>query len=204
MLPTVATHRSPVDIGILAVIPPELDAAKDALGILPTDRQLKQSANDTVYWRGAGRSALRGRDYSLVLAGIGAAGTSSAAALASQLVERYRPRVVLLVGIAAGMRGKVRIGDVVLSERVVAYEPAAVAVGKNGKRVVEPRPEIARVNHGLLQDAINYRPDPARLAAVFQRIQGAFPAAPRGKKKEWQEHVAAALTCRALATIASG
>jgi hypothetical protein len=60
------------------------------------------------------------------------------------------------------------------------------------------------VSHGLLQDAINYRPAPARLEAVFQRIQGAFPAAPRGKKKEWQEHVAAALTCRAQATIASG
>ena len=33
---------------------------------------------------------------------------------------------LLMVGIAAGIRAKCRIGDVILSERVTAYEPAAI------------------------------------------------------------------------------
>lgn len=193
--------REPVDIGILTVIPPELAAAKEALGLRAS---VKRDVNDTIYWHGVVRSELRGCDYSVVLAGIGWAGNPSASALATQMIERFKPGVVLLMGIAAGMRGKVRIGDVVLSERVVAYEPAALNVGKDGTREVQNRPDITRVSHGLQQDVLHYQPDTKRLKERFERLQGVFPAPPRGKKKEWKEHVASSITCRLQETIASG
>ena len=196
-----ASVRERVDIGILTVIPPELDAARSALGSL---KRVKEEPGGTVYWHGVVRSTLRECDYTVVLAGIGAAGTSSTASLASQMIERYRPSVVLLVGIAAGMRGKVRIGEVVLSERVVAYEMEALVADKDGVRTVEPRPEMSRVSHGILQDMINYQPDAKRLTLLFKRIEGTFPRAPRGKKKAWQGHVASSVTCKAQVTIASG
>jgi nucleoside phosphorylase len=192
---------APVDICILTVIPPELDAARDALGPL---QRVKEDLHDTITWHGAVRSELRGCDYTVVLAGIGAAGNASASALASQLIERYRPTVFLLMGIAAGMRGKVRIGEVVLSERVVAYELAALAVGADGERRVEPRPEISRVSHGLQQDVLNYRLEAKRLTERFTCLQGEFPAAPRGQKKVWQEHVASSVSWRSQVTLASG
>ncbi len=194
--------RKPVDIGILTVIPPELDAAKSALG--PLEEPEKEGPNDTIYVRGAVRSVRRGRDYTFVLAGIGAAGNPNAAALTAQLIERYRPSVVLLMGIAAGMRGKVRIGEVVLSERVVAYEPAALVVGKDGTHQVQPRPDITRVPHGLLQDALHYQPDPLRLVEIFERIRGTFPPVPGGQEDVWRQHVASSIECRRQVTIASG
>jgi nucleoside phosphorylase len=188
--------RKPVDIGILTVIPPELDAAKSALA--PLQRE-KDGPNDTVYWRGAVRSAVRECEYTFVLAGIGTAGNSSAAALATQMIERYRPNVVLLMGIAAGMRGKARIGEVVLSERVVAYEHAALVRGQG-----QPRPDITRVPPGPKQDALNYQPDALRLAKLFARIQGAFPPAPAGQENVWRQCVASSIECRKQVTLASG
>jgi hypothetical protein len=47
---------SRADIGVLTVIPPELDAALKALGGL--ERMLKEEAPDAVYWRGSVRSEL--------------------------------------------------------------------------------------------------------------------------------------------------
>jgi nucleoside phosphorylase len=191
----------PVDVAILTIIPPELRAAQDALGRL---QRVKEGPHDTIFWHGAVRSALRQCDYSVALAAIGSAGTASAAALATQMIERYRPSVVLLVGIAAGMRGKVRIGEVVLSERVVAYELAALTVGKDGAPAVEHRPEVTRIHHGIQQDVLNYQPGSQRLAELFARIQGVFPEAPRGKKKEWREQVVSTVSCKSQVTIASG
>src|SRR4051812_45903700 len=121
--------REPVDIGILTVIAPEFDAAREALGDLK--RMPKERFNDPIYYRGTVHSELCGRDYTVVLAAIDTAGNSDAAAFTAQLIERCHPRVVLLMGIAAGFRGKVRIGEVVFSERVVAYEKAALVIGRD-------------------------------------------------------------------------
>jgi nucleoside phosphorylase len=193
--------RESVDIGILTVIDPELDAATNALALSERD---KVELDDTIYLRGTVRSVLRGCDYTVVLAGIGTAGNPSAAALAAQMIERYHPRVMLLMGIAAGVRGKVRIGEVVLSERVVAYEQAAWVAGKDGASQVQPRPDITRASHGLLQDALHYQPDPRRLTEIFERIKGTFPQAAEGQEDVWRQHVASSIECKKQVTIASG
>jgi nucleoside phosphorylase len=200
-MPTESTTPGNVDIGILTVIPPELNAVRSVLGKL---QRTKEGPNDTIYLRGSVRSELRERDYSFVLASIGSAGNASSSALATQMIERYRPSVVLLVGIAAGMRGKVRIGDVVLSERVVAYEHEALTVDGDGARGVEPRSKMPEVPWGILQDTSHYQPDGKRLSDVFARILGEFPPAPSGQEEEWRKHVASSVTCKAQVTIASG
>jgi len=51
---------------------------------------------------------------------IGGAGNPGAAAATASAIAQYDPRAVLLMGIAAGLRGKIRIGEVVLSERDLA------------------------------------------------------------------------------------
>jgi nucleoside phosphorylase len=191
-----------VDIGVLTVIPPELEAARAALGGL--SRRPKESAHDTVYWEGVVRSELCQREYGVVLAGIGGAGNPGAAALATQMMERFRPRILLLMGIAAGVRGKVKIGEVVLSERVVAYESLALVEAEDGSHRVQPRPEIPRVAHGVQQDVLNYRPDGKRLADRFGRIQGVFPVPPPGPQEDWSRYVVAEVACRPHVTIAAG
>jgi nucleoside phosphorylase len=109
---------------------------------------------------------------------------------------------VLLMGIAAGVRGKVRIGDVVLSERVVAYEPAALVRSAGGSKM-EPRPEIDRAPHAMIQDVASYLAAPRRVREAVRKAVGEPPAAPAGKEEEFGEHVASSIAV-GLGTIASG
>lgn len=194
-------HGAPADVAVLTVIQPELFAALDALGI-GSDAYDKDEAG-TIYYRGVVRSARARRDYRVVLSCIGAAGNYDAAAAARDIVAWCKPAAVLLVGIAAGIRGKLKIGDVVLSDRVVAYEPAAAVVGPDGAPREERRPEIDRLPHGMNQDVVSYRPDSARLQEVFAKIHGELPLPRSGQEEDFREHVVTALAVRA-ATIASG
>jgi nucleoside phosphorylase len=189
-----------VDVAILTVIPVELEAVCLALGIgdaVPT--KADDGTND---FYATVRSEFAFRDYRVVLACIGGAGNPGAAVVAASLIARHRPRVLLLMGIAAGVRGKIRIGDVVLSDRVVAYEPAAL-VRAGGDSAMQPRPEIDRAPYGILQDVMAYRADPERLREVFARAGGEILVAPAGEEDLYREHVAGSITAR-LGTIASG
>lgn len=193
-----------VDVGVLTVIAPELGAARAALGL---GNQHKEKTDDgTAYWRGTVDSEVLGRPLQVVLTCIASAGNPTSAGATTRLLERYRPRAVILMGIAAGIRGKVRIGDVVLSERVVAYEPAALVRDAHG-RARQRRPDIDGLPHEMLQDVTAYLSEPPpheRLMAVFQSIGGVIPTAPRRQKTEYREHVIRRVAAPNLSTIASG
>ncbi|HEU4406638.1 MAG TPA: 5'-methylthioadenosine/S-adenosylhomocysteine nucleosidase [Polyangiaceae bacterium] len=188
-------------MAVLTVIAPELVAARAALGIVDTDRV--QDDDGTVYFRGQIHSTLRQEPYGVVLGCIGAAGNSGAAVATQAILERFRPKAFFLVGIAAGLRDKVRIGDVVLSDRVVAYEPAALVRSAQGESGSQARPEIDRTPYAMNQAVVSYRADRERLQTLFQRIGGAFPEAPDDKKEEYRRHVASAIHVQ-VGTIASG
>lgn len=191
-----------LDVAILTVIPTELFAVLDALGISNSGRE--KDALGTVYFRGSLRSQLTRRDYNLLVTCIGAAGNYDASAAVHDVIATHRPQVLLLMGIAAGIRGKVRIGEVVLSERIVTYESAAVVGSEDGRSSsTEHRPEIDRTPHLINQDVITYRPETSRLEARFRDIQGRFPTPPAGKEEEFRQHVVSTLTVRTT-TIASG
>jgi nucleoside phosphorylase len=193
-------QSQPGEVVILTVIPPELEAARRVLQI--SDDSREKAPDGTVYFHGAVRSALAKRDYAVTLTCIGGAGNPGTAAATSAAIVRYRPRAVLLMGIAAGVREKIRIGDVVLSDRVVAYEPAAMFPSMGGT-TEQPRPEIDRAPHTMIQDVVSYRPEPRRLRDAFMRAGGEIPTAPPGRPDEFRAYVASSITVR-QATIASG
>jgi nucleoside phosphorylase len=197
---SVQERDEPIDVVILTVIDAELDAARRALEIEDLDRD--KAGDGTIYFRGSVRSELNHRSYAIVLTCIGGPGTPGAAAATAGAIARYRPKAVVLMGIAAGVRDKVRIGEVVLSDRVVAYEPAELIRSATGTRA-QSRPEIVRAPHTMIQDAMSYRPEPSRLNRAFARAGGMVPTAPAGEENEFRVHVATAITAR-LGTIASG
>src|ERR1041384_4696163 len=193
-------HGGPVEIVILTVLPAELEAVRRVLQIATTS--CEWSEDHTAYFCGVVRSEQTGRDYGVALTCIGNASNPSAAVATANAIARYHPRALFLVGIAAGIRDKVRIGEVVLSDRVVAYEPAALVRSASGA-TIQPRPEIDRTPHTMIQDVVSYRAEPARLHGAFVRAGGMIPTAPHGRDDEFRAHVASAVTAR-IGTIASG
>ena len=194
------TQGASTDIVILTVISAEFEAARRVFQIKDDDR--RKAPDGTVYFRGVIRSERAQRDYTLVLTCIGGSGNPGAAAATASAIKAYDPRAVLLMGIAAGLRGKVRIGEVVLSDRVVAYEPAAL-IRSAGVATEHPRPEIERAPHAMIQDVVSYRMEPTRLRKAFARAGGIVPAAAAGREDEFRAYVANTITAR-QGTIASG
>jgi len=194
------------EIAVLTVIPEELKWAQKAFSIRP-NKDHRKAENGTNYWHGSVRSHIAKRDYSIVLTCIGYAGNYNSAAATSDVINEYGPKVVLLIGIAAGLRDKVKIGEVVLSERVVAYETAAIDTGEHGEEEFFPRPDMPRIEHMIEQDIAGYLASLSlsRIERKFRSLvlEGTYPTPSEGKEKEFRKHVATEAKIK-TATIASG
>lgn len=141
---------APTDILVLTALPVELEAARLAFEI-PEDTPPSKTEVGQNHWRTQLRSR-SGVRVTCTLATFGTAGNVEAAAQTATLLSEFQPKVVVMIGIAAGMRDKCALGDVVLAERVVAYEGAAVLEG--GTK--QSRPETFRSAFRLQQDLAAY------------------------------------------------
>ncbi|MFF4567684.1 tetratricopeptide repeat protein [Streptomyces sp. NPDC001435] len=95
----------------------------------------------------AERGRLAGTPWHIVLAEIGE-GTLNSATLTERLNTWLRPDVLLFVGIAAGLKDDIGIGDVVVATKVYA-----VHGGKQTPEGFRARPEAWRASHSLEQAA---------------------------------------------------
>ncbi len=154
-----ASRNAPVDALVLTALPVELGAVLLVFDAI--DQKPEKTESGTNYWFkalftvNAAKKSLR-----VAIACFGNAGNVDAAAETAMLLTKFKPKIVVMVGIAAGMRGKCLLGEVVFSERVIAYEGAALVTGPDGPREV-PRPESFRTPHATKQDVISYLANPA-------------------------------------------
>jgi nucleoside phosphorylase len=89
--------------------------------------------------------ASRGTRVAVVLGG---QGLVAAATTAQEVIAHFRPKVVLMVGVAGGIKD-VRVGDVVASTKVYGYE--------SGRAADEflPRPDVGISSYRLVQRAMH-------------------------------------------------
>lgn len=184
--------RTP-DVLILTALSVELAAARLALGIQDGTPH-HRSINGIHFWTTVVEK--QGSTFSCAVASLGSAGNVNAASITTQLLSELKPKLVLMMGIAAGLRGKMKLGDVVVSERVVYYEGAAALPGG----VLALRPEIQRPGISTQQDLSTY----FSTVSLPQRLQNQadalnFVIPPDSKAGE-----VAARVMVSPATIASG
>lgn len=95
-----------------------------------------------------------------------------AATLTKDAVRRFRPRFVILVGIAGGVGEEVKLGDVLIADQIVDYEHQKLT-----DKGPSPRDVVFRVGQRLLQEAQHLngwqrhikvpRPEPGIVRAHF-------------------------------------
>ncbi|AQS85926.1 MAG: hypothetical protein ABF876_09885 [Acetobacter aceti] len=181
------------DVLILTALPIELAAARLAFGIKDFS-QPRVSLNGIHFWS----TIVTRQDgpVSCVVASLGSAGNVTASSITSQLLSELKPKTVLMMGIAAGMRGKMTLGEVILSERIVYYEGSAALDGG----ILAARPEIHRPGLLTQQDLNTY----LATASLSERLQQQATTLGFAIPKESNAGEVAASLMVSPATIASG
>lgn len=185
----------PPDVLVLTALDVELAAAKQAFGIAE-DAEHATTENGLHIWKapvikGGGKTA------SCVVACFAGAGNVDAASLTSMLLGELKPANVMMLGIAAGLRDKCALGEVVLAERVVSYEGAALTEGDK----VEARPEITRLNIRVRQDVSSYL---SNRMALESRLKNSYKALGIEFPDDVETGPVASTFMPKTATIASG
>jgi nucleoside phosphorylase len=184
--------RRKFDVGIVTVLPVELKAVLAAVGGLPaeSDREDYLDRPERYWFRAIQRDGKR--PLSAVLTIVGRSRNVPCAIATERLLRIFPAKVMVLIGIAAGLRKKVRLGDVVGAERVIDYEHVrreletryAVRKGPGGRVVIgskktkidNQRPLHVNLAAGIETDVGLFTPDPGTLQKVFQDEMTKFDA----------------------------
>lgn len=111
------THEHLVDVVIVTALQIEMEAVRK----LPWDWTPDEALDDSQFFsRGSFES--RGKPCSAIAAVATRMGMVSASVLTSKLIQKFRPRLIVMPGICAGLRGKVKLGDVICSDMAWDYQ----------------------------------------------------------------------------------
>lgn len=133
------------DIAILTALPLELDAF---LAYSEPWHPLNTlTGSPRTYYHSETATGL-----SIVAASALGMGQINAALLARDVIDEWKPRKVILVGIAGGLSETVNLGDIVISEQIVDYE-----LGKVTKGNATPRWSAYRSDAFLLDTLLNFK-----------------------------------------------
>jgi nucleoside phosphorylase len=134
--PNLAAPRERVDVAFVTIKQPELIATKIAMKINPTEEE-KKNVNGLRFWETSIQCVGAEQELKATLTMVGEAGNVSCAAACARLFNAYDVGLCILVGIGAGLKGKVAIGDCVAAELVLDYEYSRLEPSGPKKR---PRP----------------------------------------------------------------
>lgn len=169
------------DIAIQTPIGVELEAVQKHFGI--DKKKDRRPIQGSIFYRGKAFSTNDQEEIAVVVFCQGIAGNEAAAIGAERLINRWNPKAIFLIGIAAGRRNKVQIGDVV-TPRVVVNDTQGVAEAKRRLK----RPIITSPPYVIIQLLQNYSCNENKWHKQLLDAQKP-PRAPQGKGKFYRKHI---------------
>jgi nucleoside phosphorylase len=194
--------KTPVDFLIVTALVEERDAV---LSKLPVPQAQPPSEDDVRHYYTATVDAKWSDSttcvYSVALVSLANMGRLQAAATAQDAIRRWRPRIVMLVGIAGGLESSgVGLGDILIADLIVDYELQKLTEGRHRigwlqrvlslfgigrhQRIVEHRAQIRwnahPVDQRLLEFAMNFPPDKWHPLVGISRPQAGEPGWHKG------------------------
>ncbi|WP_342711940.1 hypothetical protein AAFG13_10300 [Bradyrhizobium sp. B124] len=163
------------DIGIICALEqPELEAVQEALGGSNRWREIGDSRYAHVY-RETELVTLSGKSLRVVATASTSMGLTAAAIATTQLIVQFRPRLVAMVGIAAGTRsGNKEFGDVLVADPSVDYNSGKV-VDVGGIREFLPDPYPIGINARLRSVLRRYASRKGVFDDIRKRWRGPTP-----------------------------
>jgi nucleoside phosphorylase len=178
-----AAQHGPAQLVVMTALPVELAAVRRVLGI-SEQHAVGLDTGVLIY-----RTAITGRDRSTwdtVVACSAGAGNYDMAALTAELVFRFRPSLLVMSGIAGGVEGKCLIGDVLIADRIVAYESAALV--DSSVSGIQPRPDVYRIEPATEQQVAHFMSLEPN-ARITQRLREGFRPWPWEDSKDVAQEI---------------
>lgn len=112
-----------------------------------------------------GQTTCSGVRVSVVAAASDRAGMVPTSILATKLIERYRPKIVAILGICAGVRGRCEIGDVIAATTAWDWQSGKYVTDEmGGKFLIEPH-QISVPAHAIAR-FVQIQNDPAAMSKI--------------------------------------
>ena len=164
-----------VDIGVICALEhPEFAAVIAACGGTSAWRQIGSARFPHVY-RACEVVTDSGRTLKVVGTTPTSMGLTAASIVTTQLIMQFRPRIVVMVGIAAGTRdGAKQFGDVLVADPSVDYNSGKV-VGSSGVREFLPDPYPLGLNPRVRSVLQKYRGDHVLFGDIRAGWTGRLP-----------------------------
>jgi len=163
-----------VDIAILcALAKPELEEILK----LPWNWSSPRPVDDTTFVRD-GFLECEGRKITICATSAARMGMVSTALTAAALINRVKPRLIMMSGICAGVRGKVRMGDVLFADPAWDFQSGKrVRDGANSQ--FSMRPHQLHAPHKIRRHLEQIRDDREALTKLSADFDGEAPAVTR-------------------------
>jgi nucleoside phosphorylase len=159
-----------VDFLVITALPVERDAL---LRILASPAKLQPNGCPTYYFSTVPAYG-RGGSYCAAVTMLNQMGNVEAARHAAQAISDLNPAYVLMVGIAGGVSGRIRLGDVVVATEILYYE-----VAKQYPEGPQRRPRVYPVDPVLLDRTKNYNDTTWQDLVLVERPDGKAIDTPR-------------------------
>jgi nucleoside phosphorylase len=140
-----------IDVAIVTVLPEEYHAVLRKLDNVRHVIEPDGRPNAYAWATGEIQSGDRKAPRRLVVAMSGEAGEVSGALSTKAMIDRWKPRDVLLVGIAGGIHDSVELGDVVVSSQIWGYEHGHLGshYDTGGMFFFQPAPTLLKAARNL-------------------------------------------------------
>jgi nucleoside phosphorylase len=178
-LPTEATDAVfDSDIGIICALEqPELDAVTNAFGGAKAWKEVGEARYAHVY-RETSLQTNSEKTLRVIATASTSMGLTAAAIVTTQMIMQFRPRLIVMIGIAAGTRsGNKQFGDVLVADPSVDYNSGKV-VDSKGIREFLPDPYPIGLNARLRSVLQKYGSRREVFAAIRARWSGKLPLEP--------------------------
>lgn len=159
----------PGDVAIITALNEELDAILR----LPLGwSQFKPEGDGTRYHEATIETA-KGK-MRIVAATASRMGMAATAALASKMIDLYRPSYLVMAGVTGGVRGRVRLGDILVADPSYDWGSGKYEI-IDGKQEFAPNPDQLRLDPDLRPELVKASKDTAMLDVIRSSFPGTKP-----------------------------
>ncbi|WP_315110573.1 hypothetical protein [Clostridium intestinale] len=118
------------------------------LEILENKMEIKVNNDNTIYDGGEIRDSKNGKTFKVVTAMQTQMGMTAAAVLATKMINNFKPRYLVMTGIAAGRKGEGNFGDIIIPTEIWDYCNGKV-IDQNGDIKFKPDPKYLSINSSI-------------------------------------------------------